>query len=145
MTDRRYWIAVASQRHVEAAVKSGLMVFGPGRDSEASRPAKGDWIAYYAPGETMDNDSPLRRFTAMAQIDDTAPESREISDGGRAMSRKATYYGDASADVYDLLDDFSFVQDKSHWGVHFHRSLFEVTKDDMLAIARKMGVDGRKL
>jgi len=145
MTERQYWISVASEELQDEAVESGQVVFGPGRDGAAARPARGDWVANYAPAETMDRDTPVRRFVAMARIDDDTPESRPVSDGGQAMSRRATYHHDRDADIYDLLDAFSFVTDRSHWGVHFHRSLFEVTKDDMLAIARAMGVDGRKL
>ena len=145
MPDRRYWIVTAVTAHVTPAVEAGLASFGPDRESEASRPAKGDWLAYYSPSSEMESDDEVRRITALCQIDDDTPERREMPDDGTSWSRKASYHHERTADIYDLLDDFSFVKDRSHWGVHFHRSLLEIGKSDVLAIARATGVDGRKL
>lgn len=145
MTTRKYWIGVASMKHVEAAVKAGVFAMGPEKENAAARPAKGDWFAYYTPAEGMERDEAIREITAIGQIEDDEPDMRDMPDDGQSYSRRATYHGEGTADIYDLLDDFSFIKDKAHWGVHFHRSLLEVTKDDMLAIARKLNVDGRKL
>ena len=145
MTDRRYWIVTAVTAHVTPAVEAGLASFGPDKESEASRPSKGDWLAYYSPTPAMDDETEVRRITAVAQIEDETPERREMPDDGVSLSRAATYHHERTADIYDLLDAFSFVKDRSHWGVHFHRSLLEIDKSDMLAIARATGVDGRKL
>ena len=145
MTDRRYWIVTAVTAHVDPAVSSGVASFGPDKESEASRPDKGDWLAYYSPSPAMDDDEEVRRITAVCQIEDDTPERREMPDDGVSWTRAATFHHESTADIYDLLDDFTFVKDRSHWGVHFHRSLLEVEKSDMLATARATGVDGRKL
>ena len=145
MTDRRYWIVTAVTAHVDPAVSSGVASFGPDKKVEASRPSKGDWLAYYAPTKEMDGDEAVRRIVAVCQIEDESPKRRDMPDGGTSWTLTATYHHESTADIYDLLDDFTFVKDRSHWGVHFHRSLLEIEKSDMLAIARATGVDGRKL
>ena len=145
MSDRRYWIIVAVTSHVTPAVKAGFASFGPDNQSVADRPAPGDWVATYSPSDEMNGETEVRRITSVAQIEDDTAELRDMPDDGQSWTRLATYHHDRTADIYDLLDDFSFVKDRSHWGVHFHRSILEIEKSDMLAIARATGVDGRKL
>lgn len=140
MTEHRYWIGVASTDHVDAAVEKSVFGFGPGHHADADRPAKGDWIAYYSPTTGGDDGEPVRRITAVARLEDEASQEGDADGDAPTWTRKAHYYHHDTADIYDLLPRFSFIKDQAHWGVHFHRSLLEVTKDDMAAIAHATGV-----
>ncbi len=54
--------------------------------------------------------------------------------------RKIRWLDGARADIYPLLDRFSFVTDRSHWGMYFRKSLFKVERADFALIAEAMGV-----
>jgi hypothetical protein len=54
--------------------------------------------------------------------------------------RKVDWLDGKPAGIYPLLDAFSFVTDRSHWGMYFRKSLFKVTRDDFALIAKAMGV-----
>jgi hypothetical protein len=49
------------------------------------------------------------------------------------------------ADVYPLLDQLSFIKDRQHWGLFFHRSIFSVPRDDFALIAEAMGLDPKRV
>ena len=44
------------------------------------------------------------------------------------------------ADIYPLLDKFSFVTNRRHWGMYFRRSLFKVEENDFALVADATGV-----
>jgi hypothetical protein len=44
------------------------------------------------------------------------------------------------ADIYPLLDVFSFVTNRQHWGMYFRKSLFKIDSRDFSLIAAAMGV-----
>ena len=69
-----------------------------------------------------------------------------MSNGHMGWRRDIAYEkGTHPADVYPLLDELSFIKDRAHWGLFFHRGLFSAPRDDFARIAAAMGLDPNRL
>ena len=88
----------------------------------------------------------VRAFAAIGKIADGDPYQAELAEGRTGWRRDIAYERKAvEAAVYPLLDQLSFIKDRQHWGISFHRSLFSITRDDFALIAKAMGLDPRRL
>ena len=135
-----YWIGIASAGHVRMAIEGGFAMFSHGRHSAAKRVRPGDWVAYYSPREGMKDGAEIRAFTAIGEVLDGEPQERLMAPGMTGWYRRMRWLPGTPADIYPLLDRFSFVADRQHWGMYFRKSLFRVPKDDFALIAAAMGV-----
>ena len=137
----KYWIGIAAATHVRKGVEGGFAMFAHGRHDAARRVAPGDWVAYYSPREGLREGAELRAFTAIGRALDGEPREREMVADITGWSRPMRWLPASQADIYPLLDRFSFVKDRGHWGMYFRKSLFSVSRDDFALIADAMGVD----
>ena len=134
----RFWIGVAAAAHVRRGAESGFVMFAHGRHAAAKRLTPGDFFAYYAPREGLDEGAPVRAFTAIGRIAPGEPVERQMSEGISGWSRRRSS-STRQADVYQFLSQLSFVRNPEHWGMAFRRSLFEVPLADFKLIAAAMG------
>ncbi len=136
------WIGVAAARHVRRGVEDGFAMFAHGRHGAAERVQPGDRVAYYSPREGIRDGAEVRAFTAIGTVADAPVGEREMLPGVTGAYRRVEWDGHARpADIYPLLDRFSFVKDRAHWGMYFRTSLFGVSAQDFALIADAMGVD----
>lgn len=134
------WIGVAAGRHVAIGVAEGFAMFAHGRHEAAKKVRAGDWVAYYSPREGMDEGAELRAFTAIGVAIPGEANERLMVPGVTGWSRPMRWLDAEPASIYGILDKFSFVRDRRHWGMHFRKSLFKVTAGDFALIAEAMGV-----
>jgi hypothetical protein len=138
----RYWVAVVPKEPVMRAVAGGFAMFAHGRHTAIKRTGAGDWIAYYSPRTLLKAGDEVRAFTAIGRFTDREPYETEMMAGRVGWRRDVTWQKKAlAADIYPLLDQLSFVRDREHWGLFFHRSLFSIPRDDFAVIAEAMGLD----
>ena len=138
MSDRRHFVGVAAAEHVARGVDGGFCMFAHGSASAAARLNPGDIFACYAPRRKLVGGEPVRAFVAIGEVLD-GPMEATVMDGGSGTGRHALYATAMPADVYPLLDRFSFVKNRTHWSMYFRGSLFSVDRDDMALIAQAMG------
>ena len=144
--DSRCWVAVVPKVGVDRCVEGGFAMFGHGRFDLMKRTRAGDWLAYYSPRTVLKVGKEVRAFTAIGRFTAREPYEVEIDDGRVAWRRDIRFEKKARpADVYPLLDRLSFIKDREHWGLFFHRSLFSVGQDDFQLITRSMGLDPHRL
>lgn len=165
MSERRYWIGVVSQDHVEAAVAQGFVQLGHGNARPLERMQPGDGFAFYSPRTTYPAGAPLQAFTAIGRIAngpiyasnategartsapanaaDRAPANAAENDAERepAFRRNATYFHAWPAPIKPLLLRLSFIRSKTHWGAAFRFGLIRIPREDFAAIATAMGRD----
>jgi hypothetical protein len=137
MPEPRFWIGVTRKEHVDVGIEGGFVMFAHGKRSAVQKLSRGDYFAYYAPMTIAGE--PVRAFTGIGVVEAAEPQER-VSDLGSFWRRQARYFAAQPADVYPLLEQFSFIKDRSHWGMAFHKSLFEVSRTDFTVIADAMGV-----
>lgn len=142
----RYWIAVVPKSRVESAVAGGFAMFAHGRYDAVKRVGPGDWLAYYSPRTMLKGGDEVRAFTAIGRICDDEPYEVEMTPGQTGWRRRIGYErGAREASIYPLLDTLSFITDRTHWGIFFHRSLFAVTREDFAQIADATGIGADRL
>lgn len=142
----RYWIAVIPKSRVEIAVAGGFAMFAHGRHDAVKRTHPGEWLAYYSPRMMLNAGEEVRAFTAIGRFTDREPYETEMMVGRVGWRRDIRWEKKAhEADVYPLLDELSFIKDRQHWGLFFHRSIFSVPRDDFAKIAGAMGLDPKRL
>lgn len=134
------WIGVVAGIHVKAAVAGSFAMFSHGRHDAAKKVFPDDWVAYYAPREGMKDGAELRAFTAIGQVLPGDPAEREMLPGLPGWYRRMRWLDAKPADIYPLLDAFSFVTNRQHWGLYFRKSLFGIDRRDFALIADAMGV-----
>ena len=132
-----HWIGIAAAMHVRLAVEGGFAMFSHGEKAAIDKVRPGDWVAYYSPQEGAE----LRACTAIGQALDGPVGEREMAPGLPGWYRRMRWLEARTADIYPLLDRFSFVKNRSHWGMYFRKSLFRVPEGDFALIAGAMGVE----
>ncbi len=142
----RYWIAVVPKAGVERGLAGGFAMFAHGRHDAVKRTSPGEWLAYYSPRTLLKGGEEVRAFTAIGRFTERQPYETEMMAGRVGWCRDCAFEEKArEADVYPLLDELSFIRDRTHWGLFFHRSLFSVPRDDFARIAAAMGLDPKRL
>jgi hypothetical protein len=134
----RFFIGVASREHVLIGVKGGFAQFGHGKMAPAKRLAKGDWVMYYSPKERIAEPEPCQRFTALGKVIDDEPVQVEQAPGFAPWRRRIEYLEAREVEIRPLLDDLSFIKDKSKWGAAFRFGLTEISREDFVRIAKRM-------
>jgi hypothetical protein len=134
-----HWIGIAAGKHVAAGVEGGFAMFAHGRHEAAKRVLPGDWVTYYSPREGMNAGAELRAFTAIGIVLPGEAAEREMAPGQTGWYRRMRWLDARPADIYPLLDRFSFVTDRRHWGMYFRKSLFKVGEKDFALVAEAMG------
>jgi hypothetical protein len=135
----RYWTAVVPKAGVERCLAGGFAMFAHGRHDAMQRTGAGDWLAYYSPRTLLKGGEEVRAFTAIGQFTPREPYEAETASGSIGWRRDIVFAKQAcEADVYPLLDRLSFIRDRTHWGLFFHRSLFTVPREDFALIAAAM-------
>jgi hypothetical protein len=79
-------------------------------------------------------------FTAIGQVQPGEAAEREMLPGMTGWYRRMRWLDARQADIYPLLDKFSFVTNRQHWGMYFRKSLFKVEENDSALVAEAMGV-----
>ena len=144
--ETRYWIAVVPKSRVELCVAGGFAMFAHGKHEAVKRVQPGDWLAYYSATTILKGGDTVRAFTAIGRIKDGEPYQAEMAEGRTGWRRDIAYEREArDAGVYPLLDELSFIRDRTHWGIFFHRSIFTIPRGDFMQIAEAMGVDSKRL
>jgi hypothetical protein len=142
----RHWIAVVPKVGVERCLAGGFAMFAHGRHDAVKRTKTGEWLAYYSPRTLLKGGDEIRAFTAIGKFTEREPYEAEMMPGRVGWRRDIAFEkGAREAGVYPLLDQLSFIKDRTHWGLFFHRSLFSVQRDDLVLIAAAMGLDPKRL
>lgn len=136
-----HWIGVVSAAHVRIGLEGGFAMFSHGKHSAVERVHPGDRVAYYSPREGIGEGGQVRAFTAIGRVLEGEPGERVMAPGMTGWYRSMRWLGGRPADIYPLLDRFSFVADRRHWGMYFRKSLFRVPEADFPLIAEAMGVE----
>jgi hypothetical protein len=130
----KYWINVVSKDHIARGIAGGFMQANHGKVSGLKRLKAGDWIAVYSPKTAYQGGDPLQAFTAIGQVADDELYQSEVAPDFIPWRRNLTYYDCTEMSIKPLIDDLSFIQDKTHWGYRFRFGLFEIPEADFSRI-----------
>ncbi|HUH77001.1 MAG TPA: EVE domain-containing protein, partial [Devosia sp.] len=91
MARPKCWIGVAAREHVLRGIAEGFVMFAHGHHIAATRVQPGDWFAYYAPTQHMEDKDAVRRFVAIGRIAPGEPVDQQMSADTRGWRRAANY------------------------------------------------------
>ena len=141
MSERRYWIGVASNDHVASAVNEGFVQLSHGKAAPVERLQPGDGFLWYSPRTTYPSGPMLQAFTAIGRVGDGPIYEVNGAPLAQAFRRPAEYFEATPAPIKPLLEALTFIRSKTHWGAAFRFGLVRVPRADFTAIAAAMGRD----
>lgn len=141
MGERRFWIGVISQDHVEAAVANGFVQLSHGKPQPLERMQPGDGFVFYSPRTTYPAGVPLQAFTAIGRVAEGPIYEANGAEQDPAFRRAVVYLDATAAPIKPLLERLTFIHSKRHWGAAFRFGLVRVPRADFAAIALAMGRD----
>ena len=139
MTERSFWLAVASADHVRKGRREGFMQVSHGKATPLRRIKPGDGIVYYSPSTVHGEKDGFRRFTAIGAVREGEPYQGDMG-GGFTPSRRDVDWADASeAPIAPLLDRLELTAGKPNWGYQLRFGLLKIGEADFRLIAEAMG------
>lgn len=137
----KYWINTVSRNHVMRGVAGGFTQANHGKPQALKRLSTGDWIVFYSPKVEFEGNEPLQHFTAIGTIADEELYQVEMTPSFTPWRRNVDFKKCHEAPIRQLIDDLSFIKDKSKWGYMFRFGLFEIPEQDFKRITSAMGVE----
>jgi hypothetical protein len=140
MAERQFWIGVVSREHVQIGVRGGFVQMNHGKKGPLQRLHAGDGFVYYSPKTSYPDGEPLQMFTAMAVVKAGEVYLGEMGDF-HPYRLDVTYLKAKETPIKPLIEQLSFIKDKTHWGSAFRFGNLKVSAEDFKIIAEGMGVD----
>jgi len=139
----RFWIAVASGRHVSEGLQGGFAQLGHGKEATIKPLAAGDWLVYYSPRSELEGGERIQEFTALGQIVSKKAYQAKTGRGFRPYRMTMRYRKSAKpASIRPLLSRLALTKERGgYWGIPFRQSRIEISKADFRKIARAMNFE----
>jgi EVE domain-containing protein len=136
---RSVFVAVRWRRdHVQRGVAGGFTQANHGKPHLLGKMQRGDWIAFYSPRTHYPDGAPLQAFTAIGQVTDDVPYQVEMVPDFHPWRRNVDFLACDEAPIRGLLDELSFIEDKTRWGYRFRFGVFKIHEDDFAVIRSAM-------
>lgn len=138
----KFWIGVASKEHVHRGVDGGFCQLCHGRAAPLQRMNQGDWIIYYSSKVTLEGAEVCQQFTAIGEVTGDDIYEFEMQPGFVPYRRDVLYLAARYVSIRSLINELSFIRDKTNWGAAFRYGHLEIPRQDFELIANRMtGID----
>ncbi|MCC7117191.1 MAG: EVE domain-containing protein [Anaerolineales bacterium] len=138
MSEKRYWMIVASKNHILRGVQAGVAQANHGKAAPLKRMHVHDRVLYYSPKVTFEGNEKLQAFTAIADVVGEAVYPFDMGGGFVPYRRDVKYLACNELPIRPLIPTLTFIKNKSSWGVAFRYGFFEIPKADFDLIAGNM-------
>jgi hypothetical protein len=137
----QYWIIVASKDHLQRGLAGGFLQANHCKAGPLKRMRAGDWFIFYSPRKEYDKPEKLQCFTAIGKIADENIYQHDIGGGFVSFRRNAIFLRAQDVSILPLIDQLTFIKDKTHWRTPFRFWTLQIPERDFRFIAGKMGDD----
>jgi predicted RNA-binding protein len=137
----KYWIIVASKDHVQRGLAGGFIQANHGKATPLKRMQSGDWVVFYSPKIEYDKPEKCQCFTAIVRVVEDEVYQHDMGGGFVPFRRKVQFLPSNDISILPLIDDLSFIKDKTHWGAPFRFGTLQIPEEDFLLIASRMVED----
>ncbi|MGY3778514.1 EVE domain-containing protein [Isobaculum melis] len=135
----KYWVGVASYDHIQKGMDGNFCQVCHGKSIPLKRMKKGDWMVYYSPKVAFSGKEPLRAFTAIGEVVDEEVYPFQMTPDFIPFRRNMVFLPNTSfLPIKEVLEELSFITDKSKYGYQFRFGHFEIPQEDFLLIHREM-------
>ena len=136
--NKRFWIGIASKEHVKMGVAGGFGQLCHGKAQPLKRMAVGDGLIYYSSKEKFGADALCQQFTAIGEVVGNEVYQFEMFPGFIPYRRDVHFYDAKDVFIRPLIENLSFIKDKTHWGYAFRFGHLEIPRADFELIAAQM-------
>jgi EVE domain len=134
---KKYWVAVASQEHVQHGMHEGFVQLCHGKRAPFKAMKPGDKIIYYSPTKIFGEKTPYQKFTALGTIQSDVP----YHVGEQSLWRMhATYTPVKEVAIKELIPLLDCITNKKYWGMPFRRGIFSISEKDFKLIEKHMNL-----
>jgi len=116
----------------------GFASFATAKPNLLNACQQADWIIYYSPKEQFEKATPCQKFTAIGKVVGLMVYPVEMCPGFVPYRRDIRFLEASAIPIRPLLEQLSFIKDKSKWGYAFRFGHLEIPKPDFERIAIKM-------
>ena len=134
----KYWIIVASKDHLQRGIKDGFIQANHGKAAALKRMHAGDWVIFYSPKVEFEKPEKLQCFTAICKLVDENIYQHNMDGGFVPFRRNVQFLPAHDVSILPLINDLTFILDKTHWGAPFRFGTLQVPEEDFRLIASKM-------
>jgi len=139
MPSRNHWIGVVSRSHVQLGVAGGFIQLGHGKKAPLQKLRAGDGLLMYSPRTAYPDGETLQAFTAIGIVGSGAIYQVEMAPDFIPYRIDVHFLPCQETPIRPLLDQLSFVTDKTHWGAAFRFGQLKIPEADFMLIASAMG------
>jgi len=137
----KYWIIVASKDHVQRGLAGGFIQANHGKAAPLKRMQAGDWVLFYSPKLEYEKPDKLQCFTAIVRVVDEEVYQHDMGGGFAPFRRKVKFLPSKDVSIIPLINELTFIKDKTHWGAPFRFGTLQIPEEDFRLIASKMVED----
>jgi predicted RNA-binding protein len=137
----KYWIIVASKDHVQRGLAGGFIQANHGKATPLKRMQAGDWVIFYSPKLEYDKPEKCQCFTAIVRVVEDDVYQQDMGGGFVPFRRKVQFLPSNDVSILSLINDLTFIKDKTHWGAPFRFGTLQIPEEDFQLIAEKMVED----
>jgi len=138
-SERNFWIGVVSRSHVQVGVKGGFVQLGHGKKAPLQKFRPGDGLIMYSPRTAYPDGEVLQSFTATGVITSGHIYQDEMSPEFKPYRIDVKFLTCREAPIKPLIDELSFIKNKTHWGASFRFGQLKILERDFNLIAKAMG------
>ena len=139
MPARNYWIGVVSRDHVKIGVKGRFIQLSHGKKAPLQRLRAGDGLIMYSPRTGYRDGETLQSFTAIGVVRSDEIYQVEMRPDFKPYRLDVQFMACKEASIKPLVEQLSFIKNKTHWGAAFRFGQLKVPASDFALIARAMG------
>jgi hypothetical protein len=139
-----YWIIVASKDHLQRGLAGGFIQANHGKAAPLKRMHQGDFVIFYSPKVEFEKLEKLQCFTAICKLIDEEIYQHDMGGGFVPFRRNVKFLPARDISILPLINDLTFIKDKTHWGAPFRFGTLQIPEEDFRLIASKM-VDDNSL
>lgn len=136
----RYWIGVASRDHVLKGVNGGFAQLCHGKEAPLKKMNVGDYLIYYSSKESLKENKPSQKFTAIGRVVDDKVYQFDMGNGFVPFRRNLNFIKCIETPIRPLITELSFIKNKERWGYPFRYGHLEIIDVDFKLISKQMGI-----
>ena len=138
-SNQQFWIGVVSREHVQIGVNSGFVQLNHGKKAPLQKIHAGDGFVYYSPKTSYPTGEPCQMFTAIGIVKSGEIYQASMGDDFHPFRLAVQFLDAKETAIKPLLNQLSFIKDKTHWGAAFRFGHLKIPAEDFKVIAEAMG------
>lgn len=142
---KKFWVGTVSKEHVERGKLGGFAQVCHGKEAPLNKMQEGDLLIYYSPTVKYGEKTPYQCFTGLGIVSKKPPYQVKMTPDFIPYRRDINYLETKDAYIKPLIENLTFIQNKTNWGYAFRFGILQINQSDFMCIAKAMGLIDEKI